>query len=423
MQKILTVKGTKDLLGRDLEFHEKILKIFTELCNFFAYQKVSTPIIENASVFIKSLGKSSDIIEKEMYSFVDKGGENIVLRPEGTAAIARALITNNQQEEQKKKYFYCGPMFRREKPQSGRLRQFHQIGVEYFGKRNFHNDLEVIILAEKVLTKLDIRDKVKLEINTLGNLSSREGYKKVLKDFFLDNKSSLSNESLKRLEVNPFRILDSKDDSDKKLIDKAPKNLDYLDNESNDFFSNLLEGLNKLKINYKINPYLVRGLDYYNHTAFEYITFDDKSQNALLAGGRYDGLVKSLGGQDISGVGWAAGVERLLLNITEFKELTPRLISFFSMSENFNNQLLELINGLDILELTSVNFISSGNFKKKLVKANKTGSLGCVILGDDEWKKGMLIWKDFFTGKQEIFFANDLNNFLKKKIEKNKHCG
>jgi len=416
LQKLLTVKGTKDLLGRDLEFHERIVKKFTQLCNFFAYKKVSTPIIEHASVFTKSLGKTSDIIAKEMYSFVDQGGDNIVLRPEGTAAIARALITNNLQDKQKKKYFYSGPMFRREKPQSGRLRQFHQIGVEYFGEKNFYNDLEVIVLAEKVLSKLDIRNKVKLEINTLGNMSSREDYKKVLTDFFLDNKRFLSNESKKRLEVNPLRILDSKDNSDKKLIDKAPKNFDYLDNESNDFFTNVLEGLKKLKINYKINPYLVRGLDYYNHTAFEYITSDDKSQNALLAGGRYDGLVKSLGGNDISGVGWAAGIERLSLSMVESKELTPKLVSFFSMSDNLNNQLLDLINDLDLMELMSVNFISSGNFKKKLMKANKTNSFGCVILGDDEWKKGMLIWKDFFTGEQENFFAKDLNNFLKKKI-------
>ncbi len=413
MSKLSTVKGTKDLLGDEIFAYDKICEIFSNICKFLGYEKISTPILEHSDVFLKSLGVTSDIISKEMYSFTDQGGDNLVLRPEGTAAISRALITNSLQEDLVQKYFYLGPMFRRERPQSGRLRQFHQIGIEFLGKNNFLNDVEVIMIAEKLIVLLDLKKKVHLEINTLGNTSSRREYLKVLVKFLKKNESELSNESKRRLKTNPLRILDSKDPKDIKIRECAPRIFEYLDKESKDFFEKTLDGLKKLKINFILNPFLVRGLDYYNHTTFEYITNDKKSQNAILAGGRYDGLVKSLGGNDIGGVGWAAGIERIVLNAKRFEE-EKNLISFFATSEKFNTNLLNLINELKLVESISVNFISSGNLKKKFSKANKLNSKGCIILGEDEWKEKNLIWKDFRSGTQEVFPADDIQNFISK---------
>ena len=238
------------------------------------------------------------------------------------------------------------------------------------------------MIAEKLIVLLDLKKKVHLEINTLGNTSSRREYLKVLVKFLKKNESELSNESKRRLKTNPLRILDSKDPKDIKIRECAPRIFEYLDKESKDFFEKTLDGLKKLKINFILNPFLVRGLDYYNHTTFEYITNDKKSQNAILAGGRYDGLVKSLGGNDIGGVGWAAGIERIVLNAKRFEE-EKNLISFFATSEKFNTNLLNLINELKLVESISVNFISSGNLKKKFSKANKLNSKGCIILGED----------------------------------------
>ena len=291
LQKVKKVKGTNDLFGDDILLHNQIKKSFDKVCRSFNFKEISTPILEHLDVFTKSLGSSSDIVSKEMYNFLDQGNDNLVLRPEGTAAIARAIITNSLEQEINK-FFYFGPMFRREKPQSGRLRQFHQVGVEYLGSENCTQDLEVIMIAEKFLAKLGVRDKVTLEINSLGNEKSRRVYNSSLKDFLIKNKKNLSDISKERLKKNPLRVLDSKDPKDQIIIQKSPSIIDFLDYESKEFFKNLTDGLDNLKIKYNLNRFLVRGLDYYNHTAFEYITNEKKSQNALLAGGRYNGLVK-----------------------------------------------------------------------------------------------------------------------------------
>ncbi len=417
MQKILTVKGTKDLFGEDIFNHDEVIILFSNICNFFSYQKISTPIIEYSSIFEKSLGLTSDIISKEMYSFVDKGGDSIVLRPEGTAAISRALVSNSLQEKNLKKFFYYGPMFRREKPQHGRMRQFHQVGVENFADLNFLCDLEVILMAEMLIKKLDIKNKLKLEINSLGNAESRKRYEKKLLEFLNDFKNDLSDESQKRLINNPLRILDSKSVNDQKIIAKSPEIKEFLDEESLIFFQNIIDGLKKLDISFKINPNLVRGLDYYNHTTFEYKTFSDKSQNTVLAGGRYDGLVKSLGGKDIGGVGWAAGVERILINLPE-KNIDKKIITFFSIDNKTNNLILQVLKNLKLNKLFSVNFLNTGNLKKKFEKADKIGSLGCVFLSENEWKKEMLIWKDLKTGKQENFEISKIDDFLIEKLPK-----
>ena len=399
MQKFIqTLKGTKDLLDKEISEHDYIINHFSKICCLFSFRKIATPIIENVNVFSKSLGEKSDIISKEMYNFVDQGGDSIILRPEGTAAVCRALISNSLQDNEIKKFFYSGPMFRREKPQSGRLRQFHQVGIESFGELNFLLDLESIMMAEKFLSELGIRKILQLEINTLGNSMSRNTYNKALKKFFNDNKKKLSEESKRRLDKNPLRILDSKDPEDKQIILNSPKIYDYLDNESKDFFEKLIAGLKDLKIKYKINPNLVRGLDYYSHTAFEYTSFVSKRQNTILAGGRYDGLVESLGGKSISGVGWAAGIERLV-NLVTNSSLNRLPILLVPTDKKYLSYAFNLSKKLYCQGVTN-QIIDNFNLKKSLKYANKMKAKEAIILGDYEYNNSLITHKDLESGKQ-----------------------
>ena len=413
MQKLNSVKGTKDIFGKTALEHDYVLKTFKDVCVFNNFKKISTPILEHENVFLKTLGVSSDIISKEMYHFKDQGGDDLILRPEGTAAIVRALITNSLQEDINKNFYYHGPMFRRERPQSGRLRQFHQVGLEVFGDRNSLDDVRVIILAEKFLSKLKIRNKLKLQINTLGDPKNRKRYITELQKFLKSNFSKLSSESKKKIEINPLRILDSKDDDDKKLFGNLPQIIDFLDSDSKEFFQEIKKMLINLDIKFDVNPFLVRGLDYYNHTAFEYIFSESKSQNTVLAGGRYDGLVKSLGGKDLSGIGWAAGIERILM-IMDKLECNQKIIGIFTMSNCLKTELLKIYNSLKFNKNISLNIIHGVNFKKKMSKANKLNCYGCIIFGENEWKEKKIIWKNFQTGNQETLSISILDKFLEK---------
>ena len=383
------------------------------------FQQITTPILENCEIFTRSLGLTSDIVSKEMYNFVDQGNDRLVLRPEGTAAIARAVITNSL-EQDLNKFFYSGPMFRRERPQSGRLRQFHQVGVEYIGSQNHLTDIEIILLAEKFLKDLKIRQKLTLEINSLGNEKSRYNYNISLKEFFEKNKFKLSEISRDRLDKNPLRILDSKEKMDQEVIKNAPNIIDYFDEESKIFFEELVSSLDKLKIDYKINRFLVRGLDYYNHTAFEYITTEKKSQNTVLAGGRYNGLIKNLGGKDLSGVGWAAGIERIQMQLENFEGIEVKKICVFSTDRKLDIEILKMISNLKLKDTLNINFLNAGSLKKKFTKANKMGALGCLIFGEDEWKSKKVIWKDFNSGNQKLINFDNINEFLIKDNYKNK---
>ncbi len=415
LQKVRTVKGTKDLLGKEILIHNFITSKFERLCKGMNFQQITTPILENSEIFTRSLGLSSDIVSKEMYNFIDQGNDNLVLRPEGTAAIARAIITNSL-EQDLNKFFYFGPMFRRERPQSGRSRQFHQVGVEYIGSKNHLSDVEVILLAEQFLKDLKIRKKLILEINSLGNEQSRHNYNLNLKKFFEKNLSKLSDISKKRLNKNPLRILDSKEKKDQDIVQSAPNIIDYLDEESKLFFEELLKSLDKLKIDYKINRFLVRGLDYYNHTAFEYITNDKKSQNTVLAGGRYNGLIKNLGGKDLSGVGWAAGIERIQIQLEKFEETKFKKVCIFSTNRKLDVEVLKMISNLKLNDTIQLNFVNDGSLKKKFAKANKIGAYGCLIFGEDEWKSKQVIWKDFNSGNQKLINLQKVNEFLNKDI-------
>ena len=413
MQKINSVKGTKDLFGKTILEHDYVLKTFKDVCVFNNFKKISTPILEHENIFVKTLGVSSDIISKEMYHFKDQGGDELVLRPEGTAAIVRALITNSLQEDANKNFYYHGPMFRRERPQSGRLRQFHQVGLEVFGDRNVLDDVRVIILAEKFLSKLKIRSKLKLQINSLGGPKNRMRYVAELQKFLKNNYSKLSSDSRKKIEINPLRILDSKDEGDKKLFSNSPLIIDFLDKDSKEFFQEIKRMLINLDIKFDENPFLVRGLDYYNHTAFEYIFSESKSQNTVLAGGRYDGLVKSLGGKDLCGIGWAAGIERILMIMDEL-ECKQKIIGIFTISNCLQSELLKTYNSLKFNKNVSFNIINGVSFKKKMSKANKLNCNGCLILGEDEWKEKKIIWKNFQTGNQETISISSLDKFLEK---------
>ena len=304
-------------------------------------------------------------------------------------------------------------MFRREKPQSGRLRQFHQVGLEVFGDRNFLDDVRIIILAEKFLSSLKVRNKLKLQINTLGNSKSRKRYITELQRFLKNNYSKLSVESRKKIDINPLRILDSKDESDRNLFNSLPQIMEFLDTDSKNFFQEIIKLLKSLEIEFEVNPFLVRGLDYYNHTAFEYIFSESKSQNAVLAGGRYDGLVKSLGGKDLCGIGWAAGIERILM-IMDKLECNKKIIGIFTVSNCLKTELLKTYNSLKFNKNFSFNIIDGVNFKKKMSKANKLNCYGCLILGEDEWKEKKIIWKNFQTGNQETISISSLDKFLEK---------
>ncbi len=420
MSKIKTVKGTRDILEEDFYFFDKVISKATSLCRALNYKKIQTPILEFSNLFSKTLGLSSDVVSKEMFAFIDQGGEHLTLRPEGTAPVARALVSNSLHEKQNQKFFYYGPMFRREKPQAGRLRQFHQFGVEHFNQSSFFCDLEVIFLANKLMNELNISEYVDLEINTIGNFDSRQKYQEKLIQYLNPYKNELSAQSKKRLINNPLRILDSKDENDKKILSQAPKICDFLDQESKIFYESLKEFLVKLKVTFNENSKLVRGLDYYNHSVFEFISKEEKAQNTLLAGGRYDGLVETISGKDICGVGWALGIERIIFMIKKKKSLKEKkIISIFSTNESLNHKIFKIVSDLKDLDHISLNIIYDGNLKKKFVKANKLNSTGCIILGEEEYKKNELIFKNFRTGIQSILKENFIKDFLKKEYYKN----
>ena len=418
MEKLKTIKGTHDLFDEDSEAHDKIINESEKICRLFNFQKMITPIIENSKVFHRTLGDSSDVISKEMYSFVDAGGDSITLRPEGTAPMTRAMISNSLFERINQKFYYFGPMFRRERPQSGRLRQFHQFGVEVFNERTFSSDSEIILVAQKIINNLGLEGVIKLEINSLGNKKSINDYKTCLTNYFRKFKNDLSEDSQIRLNKNVLRILDSKDKHDEKIIHDAPKIVDYLDSESRNYFDGLKQSLNDLNIPFKENLNLVRGLDYYNHTIFEFIGNINSRQNALIAGGRFNGLSETLGGKDFPGVGWAAGIDRISLIMNKQKNLTSRkIITIFSSAEKNNQIVLEVLKDVsDLKGDICFHAIYNGSLKKKMTKANKLNAVGTLIIGDDELKNDNLAYKDLMSGQQCTVKIKKIKDFIKNKF-------
>ena len=369
MEKLRTVRGVHDLLPDILHKQNLVINEGLKISEKYCYQQIETPIFEFAEVFTKPLGKTSDIVTKENYIFKDRSEDELMLRPEGTSGVVRAFLNAGLTQDIPKRYSYYGPMFRYERPQKGRLRQFKQFGIECIGINNSMADVEVISLGHAFLEKLNILDKINLKINTLGDSETRLKYRKALVDYLNDYKSELSNESIKRLSENPLRILDSKNETDKKILINAPNIIDYLNEVSQERFEKVCSGLSALKIKYQIDKNLVRGLDYYCHTAFEFITSDLGSQGTVLAGGRYDGLAKMLGGVDTAGVGWAAGVDRLSLMINEEFANKPDLV-LMAVSENLEPLLMPIMKKL----------VDKGLKVEILIRRASASPAGCLAI-------------------------------------------
>lgn len=410
MSNLQPARGTRDLLPEEKRRHQYVIHKAHQAAGLFGFQEMDTPLFEDTSVFYR-LGESSDIVTKETYTFEDRGGSSLTLRPEGTAPVARALISNGLTQDLPGKYFYSGPMFRYERPQKGRYRQLHQAGIELFGIGTYHGDVEALQVAEKFLTDLGLRDKVSLEINTLGDTESRDHYREKLVAYFTKHQDDLSEDSKRRLMQNPLRILDSKDEGDRHLVKGAPLYGDSLTPASREFFDNVLQSLDSLGIHYTHNPRLVRGLDYYCHTAFEYVSTDLGAQGTVLAGGRYDGLVKSLGGPEVPGVGWACGIDRLALLVQgDFQ--APRPVILLPMGETAEKKAFTLADDLRSQDLM-VETLYTGNLGKRLKKATKANAHTAIILGDDELvqNKGQVRLLD--QGTEELVALEELAAYIK----------
>ena len=414
MDKLRTVRGVNDLLPNDLDKHNKVIRAGLNISSKYCYSEIEIPIFEFSEVFKKPLGKTSDIVTKENYIFKDRSEDELMLRPEGTSGVVRAFLNAGLFQDIPQRFSYSGPMFRYERPQKGRLRQFKQFGIECIGISNSMADIEVISLAKEFLKKLNILDKVILKINSLGDVDSRVTYRKVLIEYLNNYKSELSKDSIKRLSENPLRILDSKNENDQKILMNAPNVLDYLNEESKERFKNVCEGLNVLNIKYKIDKNLVRGLDYYCHTAFEFVTDKLGSQGTVLAGGRYDGLSKMLGGVEVAGVGWAAGVERLALMVQSEYKNNPDIV-LMAQSESYNYLLLPIMNQL-INEDFKVEIIYTGNMSKKFKRANKVKASYAILLGEEEVEKKVIKLKNLLSGSEEFIDLNQGIKILKQAL-------
>ncbi|MDM7945553.1 MAG: histidine--tRNA ligase [Oceanibaculum nanhaiense] len=398
MASLQPARGTHDLLPDDFRRHARVIDIAREIASLYGFAPIATPIFEFTEVFQRTLGDTSDIVTKEMYTFTDKGGEQVTLRPENTAGVARALISNGLSQHLPLKYFYAGPMFRYERPQKGRQRQFHQIGVELLGVPGPQADIEVLALGQHILEGLGVWEHTHLELNTLGDPESRDAYRKVLVVYFQDHLDRLSKDSQERLHRNPLRILDSKDEGDRALIADAPVFADYLNQASQDFFGAVKTGLEALGIPYTVNPRLVRGLDYYTHTAFEFVTEALGAQGTVMAGGRYDGLVGMMGGPETPGIGWAAGIERLALLLAETPE-APRPAAIIPVSAAEEPAALALADRLRRAG-HAVEMGYGGNVGKRMKRANKLNARAAILLGESELARQVATLRDLDSGEQ-----------------------
>jgi len=403
-----SVKGMNDCLPSETPVWQYLESCLRDVTESYGYSEIRMPMVEKTELFCRSIGEVTDIVEKEMYTFVDKGNESLTLRPEGTASCVRAGIQNGLLYNQQQRLWYMGPMFRRERPQKGRYRQFYQFGVETFGLEGADIDTEVIALSARLWKKIGLSN-VELQINSLGSNIAREAYKVKLVEYFNQHLNELDEDSKRRLTSNPLRILDSKNSAMKEVIDSAPKLLEHLDKESQSHFESLCNKLKMLNIEYVINPKLVRGLDYYNRTVFEWVTTELGSQGTICAGGRYDGLVEQLGGQPTPGFGFAMGLERIILLLSQQSELEDKLYTKIDVylctlggsAENAGLVLAEeLRNEYPNLKL-QLN-CGGGNFKKQLKKADKSGARVALILGEDELDKSQIAIKYLREKKEQI---------------------
>lgn len=410
MAKLQPVRGTRDLIGEEARMHLRIVETARAIAARYGYAPMVTPVFEFTEVFQRTLGETSDIVTKEMYTFEDKGGDRLTLRPEATAGIMRAVMSGGLQNELPLKCFCTGPMFRHERPQKGRLRQFHQIDIELIGVAEPVGDVEVIALAAATLEALGVLPATTLELNTLGDGESRTAYRAALVAYLEGFRDRLSDDSRQRLDRNPLRILDSKDKADKAIVADAPSFADYLTPAAQTFFETVCRGLDDLGIAYDVNPRLVRGLDYYCHTAFEFTTDQLGAQGTVLAGGRYDGLMEMMGGQPTPGIGWAAGIERLAM-LVDPAPAGPRPIMVIGIGAAGETAAAKVVHELRQSGLT-VELNYRGGLKRGLRRADKIGAAAAVFLGDDELARGGATVRNLDDGSQAEVALTALKDYL-----------
>ena len=409
--KIQPVRGTHDLLGQNLSNYRKLEKVVNKFAELYDFNEIITPIFESTDLFRKPLGENSDVVLKEMYTFLDRNESSLTLRPEYTTPMIRAAISNNLLLKLPQKLYGIGPIFRRERPQKGRYRQFNQINFEVFGSIDSLADVDLIILADRILKELFSNKGTKLHINSLGDKNTLQLYKKQLSIYFHKFKKELSEESLNKIDSNPLRILDSKNLKDQEISEKAPKIFEFYSADAKIKFLNVQKYLSNLSIDYIINPGLVRGLDYYCDTVFEFKTDELGSQDTLIGGGRYDGLIKTLGGPDIPGVGWAGGVERILM-LMENSELKKNKTCLILMNENFREYGLTILNKLRLNNI-EVSFDYKYNIKKSLSSANQLGFENAIIIGENEVKENNYTLKNLTNNTQKTISTDDIIKELK----------
>ena len=405
------IKGMNDILPPDSsswkELENKILSVIKN----YGFQYIQTPILESTELFKRTLGSETDIVSKEMYSFIDDlNNDYLSLRPEGTASVVRSCIQHSLTYDQSPKFFYTGPMFRHERPQKGRSRQFHQIGVEAIGLEYGFADVELIQIFNRLKFDLSLKD-LQLKINSIGDIESRNLYQKKLKDYFLDFLVDLDDESKKTIEKNPLRLLDSKKKHLSNIIKGAPKLFDFLNNKSKEGFDFMLKQLDFFNIDYNIDYKLVRGLDYYNDFVFEWVTQSLGSQSAVCAGGRYDGLFDVLGGKPTNACGFAIGLERLF----ELVKLEEQLINFknndiYLVYEELNSQIIEIVEKIRDFGFNVLLDKSGGRFQKQLKRANNLNFKYAIIIGQEELENNFLSIKNLVTGKQVSSSINKLRS-------------
>lgn len=412
MPRLQSVRGTHDILPDVMRAHRHIVDTARPAVEVYGYEEMATPVFEFTQVFARTLGDASDIVTKEMYTFEDKGGEQLTLRPENTAGVARCFISEGMTQQTPVRFFYAGPMFRHERPQKGRLRQFHQIGIELIGLAQPEADVEVMAAGVRVLDALGVRDKTVLELNTLGDTESRTAYRDALVAYFQGHLDALSEDSRDRLARNPLRILDSKDEGDRAVVANAPLFADYLNADSKDFFDKVKAGLTAIGIAYELNPRLVRGLDYYAHTAFEFTTTALGAQGTVMAGGRYDGLIKIMGGPDTPGVGWAAGIERLAM-LCDGGAAARRPVAIVPIGDVAQATAITLAEQLRTAGLR-VDLAYSGNVSRRMRRANRVSAAAAVVLGEDELSRGTATVRDMDSGEQEEVALDGLADHLSR---------
>ena len=417
------IRGMNDVLPAVSATWRHVEEVVRDVVESFGYAEIRLPLLEYTELFRRSIGEVTDIVEKEMYTFEDRNGESLTLRPEATAGVVRAGITNGLLYNQRQKLWTAGPMFRYEKPQHGRYRQFHQVDVEALGFEGPDVDAELILMCRRIWQKLNV-SRVAVQINSLGNAATRQAYRRELVSYFTAAKDRLDEDSMRRLEQNPLRILDSKNPDMEELVSRAPVMLDYLDDDSSRHFEELKSLLDAAELSYTVNPRLVRGLDYYNRTVFEWVTDALGSQGAVCSGGRYDGLVELLGGRSVPAVGWAMGVERLVAlfeicgNSATRREPDVYIVAVGGAAERRGFQLLEALREAMPAARFEMN-LGGGSFKAQLKRADRSGAAYALILGDTEVRDNLAGLKPLRSAEDQVSVPfNRLSAVLTERLSK-----